>query len=170
MTWFYVATALILLLGFSAFFGAPYVPSRKRDFMRMFDELYPLTSTDVVIDVGSGDGIILREVSRRGARAIGYEISPLLVSLSKWLSRRDNRVSIVMANFWHARFPSETTVVYAFSVGRDARKLKNKIQTEANRLQKPLTLICYGNPLPETSVEREFEAYHLYRFYPLQPA
>ncbi len=164
----YIAGALILLLGFSVFFGAPYVPSRRHDLVRMFDNLYPLNASDVLIDVGSGDGVILREASRRGARAIGYEISPLLLGISKWLSRRDDRVTILLANFWQATFPDSTTVIYAFSVERDAKKLKKKIQDEANRLGKPLSLICYGSPLPKTVALRKFEAYHLYQFHPLQ--
>ncbi len=168
MVWIYVAGAIVVLLGFSVFFGAPYVPSRRRDLTRMFDNLYPLSTSDVVIDVGSGDGVILREASRRGAKAIGYEISPLLVGISKWLSRHDDKVTVSMANFWQATFPEETTVIYAFSVERDANKLQKKIQNEANRLQKPLTLICYGSPLPKIKALRTFEAYHLYQFYPLQ--
>ena len=168
MTWILIITGVVLLLGFSVFFGAPYVPSRRRDFTRMFDELYALSATDVVIDVGSGDGIILREVSRRGARAIGYEISPLLAAISKWLSRKDTKVTVLMANFWLTKFPQDTTLIYAFSVERDVRKLSTKIQTEANRLNKMLTLVCYGSPLKDVVVLREFEAYHLYQFYPLQ--
>ena len=168
MTWMLIITGIVLLLGFSVFFGAPYVPSRRHDVTRMFDELYPLQPSDVLIDVGSGDGIILREVSKRGARAIGYEISPLLVAISKWLSRRDDKVSVEIANFWNAKFPHATTVIYAFSVQRDAQRLRTKIQAEANRLNKTLHLICYGSPLPNAVPLREFEAYHLYQFYPLQ--
>lgn len=167
MNWFYVVGGIIALLGFSVFFGAPYVPSRRRDLKRMFDELYPLSAKDTVIDVGSGDGIILREASRRGAKAVGYEISPLLVVISKWLSRRDKKVTITMANFWLAKFPKATTVIYAFSVERDAKKLTKKIQSESNRLNKPLILICYGSPLPKKPAERTFEAYHLYLFEPV---
>jgi hypothetical protein len=168
MMWAYIIGGLVVVFGFSVFFGAPYVPSRRRDVVRMFDELYALKPSDYVIDVGSGDGIILREVSRRGARATGYEISPILVAISKWLSRRDEKVSVVMANFWLAEFPEATTLIYAFSVDRDVKKLQQKIQDEANRLNKPLTLICYGSPLAGVAAEREFEAYHLYQFYPLQ--
>jgi len=168
MVWTYIVGGVVVLLGFSAFFGAPYVPSRRRDLKRMFDELYPLSASDTVIDVGSGDGIILREVSRRGAKAVGYEISPLLVAISKWLSRQDKKVTVTMANFWLAKFPKTTTVIYAFSVERDAKKLTNKIQTESTRLNKPLTLICYGSPLPKKPAERTFEAYHLYLFEPVK--
>jgi len=166
--WLYIVGGIVLLLGFSVFFGAPYVPSRRRDLTRMFDNLYPVGKNDVVIDVGSGDGVILREASRRGAKAVGYEISPVLVVISKWLSRGDKKVTVTMANFWQAQFPADTTVIYAFSVERDVKKLTNKIQSEANRLNKPLSLICYSSPLPDVAVVREFEAYHLYEFHPLQ--
>lgn len=168
MTWFYIVGGIVALLGFSVFVGAPYVPSRRRDLKNMFNELYPLSSSDTVIDVGSGDGIILREASLRGATAVGYEISPLLVAISKWLSRHDPKVSITMANFWLTKFPNETTVIYAFSVERDAQRLTKKIQNEATRLGKPLTLICYGSPLPKKPAERTFEAYHLYLFEPVK--
>lgn len=166
MIFMYIVGAIVLLLGFSVFFGAPYVPSRRRDLVRMFDELYPLSTSDVVIDVGSGDGIILREASRRGAKAVGYEINPLLVAVSKFLSRNDKNVTIAVANFWLATFPEATTVIYAFSVERDANKLTQKMQTQANQLNKPLTLICYGSPLPKKPALRTFEAYHLYVFEP----
>jgi SAM-dependent methyltransferase len=168
MTWAYVVGAVVMLLGFSAFFGAPYVPSRRRDLKRMFDQLYPLSDSDTVIDVGSGDGLVLREASRRGAEAIGYEISPVFVAISKFLSRNDKNVTVMLTNFWGARFPDRTTVIYAFSVLRDGKKLENKLQSEANRLRKPLKLVCYASPLPTKLPERRFEAYHLYQFCPLQ--
>ena len=166
--WLYIVGGIVVLLGFSVFFGAPYVPSRRRDITRMFDTLYPLTPQDVLIDVGSGDGVVLREAGRRGATAVGYEINPLLVAISKLLSRRDTKVTITMANFWSTEFPQATTAVYAFSVERDGTKLMNKLQSEATRLNKQLILICYGSPLLDVSVVRNFEAYHLYEFHPLQ--
>ena len=168
MYWLYIVGGIIALLGFGAFFGAPYVPTRRRDLTRMFDELYPLGALDTVIDVGSGDGIILREASRRGAKAVGYEINPLLAVISKYLSRHDKNVTVTMVNFWLTKFPETTTVIYAFSVGRDTNKLTKKIQNEADRLNKKLVLICYGSPLPKKSADRTFEAYHLYVFVPIK--
>ena len=166
MDWMLIVGGVVILLGFSAFFGAPYVPSRRRDLTRMFDELYPLNATDTLIDVGSGDGVVLREASQRGATAVGYEISPLFVAIAKWFSRGDKKVTVTMANFWLAKFPPATTVIYAFSVERDGSRMTKKIQAEATRLNKPLTLICYGSPLPKKSAKRTFEAYHLYLFEP----
>ena len=163
----YVLGAIAVCVGFSAFFGAPYVPSRRRDMTRMFDELRPINKNDVVLDIGSGDGVVLREVSRRGAKAVGYEIHPLFVGISKVLSRTDANVRVEMTNAWLAGFPENVTLVYAFSVGRDGARLKRKLQNETNRLGRSLTLICYGNPLPRMQPDQRYEAYLLYTFQPL---
>lgn len=167
MIWLYSAGLVVALLGISAFFGAPYVPTRRRDLKRMFDELLPLSADDVVLDFGSGDGVVLREVSRRGARAIGYEIHPLFAGLSKLLSWGDVRVKVCLVNAWIAPFPSDVTAVYAFAVGRDSQQLINKMQREVDRLGRPLRLVCYGNPLPGRQPTQTFEAYALYHFQPL---
>lgn len=163
----YLIGALIVFVGMSVFFGAPYVPSRRRDIQRLFSEARLLHKEDVVLDIGSGDGMVLREVSRRGASAVGYEIHPLFVAISKILSRGDKRVRIELVNAWLAPFPKDVTLVYAFSVGRDRVRLARKVQQEATRLNRELTLVCYGNPLPGLQPDQRFEAYLLYTFQPL---
>jgi len=90
MIWGWIVGVAILLFGLIVFRGAPYVPSQKRYVRQAFDELYPLGIRDVLVDVGSGDGIVLRLAAERGAQAIGYELNPLLVIISRWLSRYDD--------------------------------------------------------------------------------
>jgi len=167
MTWFVVVGALIIFFGFATFFGAPYVPSRKRFITRAFEKLYTVTARDLVVDVGSGDGIVLRMAAQKGARAVGYEINPLLVLISKLVSANNPNITVHLANFWLVELPAETTIVYAFAVSRDGKKLIAKMQHEANRLQKTLKLMCYASPLPGKKAEATFEAYHLYSFHPL---
>jgi len=83
--------ALILLIAVLVFFaryflgvgiGAPWLPLRRRDIPDGF-ALVDISSTDVVIDLGSGDGRLLIEAAKRGATVIGYELNPFLV----WWSR-----------------------------------------------------------------------------------
>ncbi len=167
MLWLYIAGAVVVFIGMSAFFGAPYIPSHRKDVKRLFNELASIGESDTVLDIGSGDGLVLREASRRGARAIGYEIHPLFVGISKLLSLGDNRVSIQWVNAWTEPFPESVTLIYIFSVGRDGRRLISKMQKEATALDRPLTLACYGNALPGVTPARSFEAYHLYVFEPL---
>lgn len=167
MLWVYLFGLFVIVIGCSVFFGAPYVPSHRKDVRRLFDECLPNSEETTVLDIGSGDGLVLREASKRGVRAIGYEIHPLFVGISKILSWGDERVSIRWVNAWAVPFPDAVTFVYIFSVGRDGPKLARKVQAEANRLGRPLTLACYGNALPDREPTRAFEAYYLYVFEPL---
>lgn len=164
MIWIYVFGILVVVLGASVFFGAPYVPSRRRDVRRMFDTLYPVGKNDTVLDLGSGDGLILREVSRRGARAVGYEISPIFWALSKALSSGDKKVVTKLVNIWLEPFPDDVTLVYAFTVTRDGKKLLKKIRSERERIGRPFSVVCYGSPLPGVEPKEVFEAYSLYTF------
>ena len=170
MSWFFAGVGVIaLFLAWSAFFGAPYVPSKRRDIAALFDAL-PLSANDTLLDIGSGDGIVLLEASQHGATAIGYEIHPLFVVLSRWRLRRASRVQVQWTNMWRAPFPEMVTVVYAFSVGRDSRRLKKKLQNEANRRARGFIFVCYGNPLPGNEPSDTCGAYSIYHFVPLQRA
>lgn len=164
----WVLAILFFIFGVVVFRGAPYVPSHRRQVERAFDELRPLTDKDMVVDAGSGDGIILRLASQRGARAFGYELNPILVFLSQFLSRHNPRVKVYLNDFWHVSLPEETTVVYGFMVERDIQKMADKLQNEANRLHHPLEFISYGSAIPGKAKLRELGAHHLYKFEPLQ--
>ena len=165
--WALIACAIMLAIGFTAFTGAPYVPSRRPDVQRAFDELYELKKDDVLVDIGSGDGIVLRLASACGARAVGVEIHPFLVLVSRWLSRHDERVTTQLANFWHINLPSDTTVVYVFGDDRDMSKITKYLETQATKLGRPLCLISYGFEATGHKVVREVGAHRLYQIEPL---
>ncbi len=166
--WLIGAVIVILLFGFVVFFGAPYVPSKRRELKRAFTQLYPLGTDDTLVDLGAGDGIVLRMAARRGARAIGYELNPILVLLAKLLSRHDDEVSVRLGNMWKVQLPKETTVVYVFGDGRDIKKLFMRVSKEATRLGKPIKIISYGFDLPGITPEKTVGAHHLYTLKPLQ--
>lgn len=162
---FTIACVLVVIFGFVVFFGAPYVPSKRRELERALDELYPIGKDDVLVDVGSGDGVVLREAAKHGAKAIGYELNPIFVVLSWWLSRKFKGIRVRLGNMWYVKFPDDTTIVYAFAVSRDSAKLAQKMQTEAARLGRPLLLLTYGLPtLAGREPERRLGAHALYRF------
>lgn len=163
----FILVCLVVFFGLVVFVGAPYVPSQKKYVKRAFEYL-GIDSADLVVDVGSGDGVILRIASSYGAKVVGYEINPVLVCISRLLSFRDSRVQVFMQNVWLARLPADTTIVYAFAVQRDEKKLRNLLQQEANRLGRPLRLLCLGSPFKHMQAVDTFEAYHLYIFQPLQ--
>lgn len=168
MVWFYIVFVVVLVFGFVVFRGAPYVPSHKKQARRALSELYPLDERDTLLDVGSGDGIILRIAAEKGARAIGIELNPVLVVISKLLSLSQRRVSVLLGDFWLMKFPESTTVIYAFSVSRDSKKLVRKMQQEATRLNRSLALIMYGPQLKNLVPEKMLGAHTLYKFPPRQ--
>lgn len=168
MTIVWIVALIILTFGVVAFRGAPYVPSKRRDVERALTELYALSSDDVLVDIGSGDGVVLRVASRQGSRAIGYEIHPLLVAISKWLSRHDSRVTTRLADFWKTQLPDDTTIVYTFGDGRDIDKMARKVQAEATRLGRPVWFMSYGFGLIDHVATRELGAHKLYQIQPLQ--
>lgn len=169
MTWLFWAFSIVVLaFGFVVFWGAPYVPSKKKDLARALDELYPVGAGDVLVDIGSGDGLVLRAAARRGAKAIGYELNPLLVMISRLLSRNMPGIATYVANFWHIRLPHDTTVIYVFAVSRDIGRLTQKITEEATRLGRPLPLISYGCEVPGHTPLKTLGAHSLYEFTPLQ--
>jgi SAM-dependent methyltransferase len=165
---FIIFVCVLFVFGFVVFWGAPYVPSHKKEVQQAFRELYKLTPKDVVVDVGSGDGIILRLASKLGARAIGYELNPVLVAVSRFLSRGDKKVTVQLADFWQKDIADSATLVYAFVVSRDTNKLAEKMQREANRLHRPLYLMTYGASLDNLVSMRKRRGHHLYEFVPLQ--
>lgn len=162
MAWLILAGALILLFGVTAFTGAPYVPSQRRELRLAFKELYSLSDEDFLVDIGAGDGIVLRVAREFGARGVGYEINPVLVFIARFL-----KTNVRLANMWTMPFPDATTVVYTFGDARDIKKMYAKVRSEATRLGRPLAFITYGFKVPGEISEREYRAYHLYHVNPL---
>lgn len=163
----YVAAIIILIFGFVVFRGAPYVPSHRRFARQAFNELYEVTAKDVLVDIGSGDGVILRLAASQGAQAIGYEINPVLVAISKVLARGNPRISTRLADFWLVDLPEDTTIVYAFAVTRDIEKIAAKMQKTADRLEKDIWFMTYGAPVKSREPVKVLQAHSLYRFEPL---
>lgn len=170
MTALAVVVGVVVLLGFTVFFGAPYVPSRRKELHLLFKNAYPLSAQDTLVDLGSGDGVVLRTARQYGARAVGYELGPVYFAISKLLARGDKKQIIKMENYWHAKFPKNTTVVYAFSDGRDIAKVAELVQAQANRLQKNLTFITLGAVVPGRRPSQAYRAFAIYRLTPCAPA
>lgn len=168
MTWLlWTILGIILLFGLVVFRGAPYVPTRRALLDKAFDELYPLTDKDMVVDIGSGDGVVLRAAAKRGARAVGYELNPLLVVLSRVLSRSP-LVTIRLADFWHVDLPMETTVIYTFGEARDIRRMYEKAEMAAVKNKRELYFISFGFDVPGTKPVKYDGSFYLYRIKPLQ--
>lgn len=154
---------LVVCFGLIVLRGAPYVPSHKKQLRRAFSELYQLSDSDVLVDLGSGDGVVLREARRSNARAIGYELNPLLVGLSRLLSFNDRGVTIRLRDYLSLdRLPAGVTVVYAFTTSRSIESIGRKCQHWSQGSQ--LYFISYGFKLRDQKPLRSIGPMHLYLY------
>ena len=68
---------------------APYFPTPQPVVDRML-QLAKVGPDDFVIDLGAGDGrIVITAAKKYGARGLGIEIEPSLVTQANWYARRD---------------------------------------------------------------------------------
>lgn len=159
---------LAVSFGFVAFFGAPYVPTLRRDRNDLF-ELYHFNKNDVFVDIGSGDGVLLREAAQRNVQmAIGYELNPWLYVISRLLGRKYSNITICLKNFWQANIPDDTTVIYTFLNGRYMPRLRQKLEVHVKRTGRPVYFISYGFEMAGAKKIKSQGAMHLYQFAPLQ--
>lgn len=159
---------VLAIFAIPALTGAPYVPTHKRQVRRAFAELRPLNKHDVVVDLGSGDGVVLAEVGRAGAGGIGYEINPILVVIAKIRLRKFKKIKLYLASFWHKPAPKNVSVVYVFSESRDIKKMYNLAQNWAQQTGKNIDFISYGFTVPGEVPFKQVGSHYLYKTGSLQ--
>lgn len=158
---------VFILFAGTALTGAPFVPSRRKELDIIFKKLYKLSKNDLLVDLGSGDGKVLKAASDFGARALGIELNPLLVLFSKIRFIGNTRVHTKMRDFFHSDLPSKTTAVYVFGDGRDMKRIAKKVQEQANKIGHPLYLISHAFELPDQKSIKKCRAYYLYKINPI---
>lgn len=101
-----------------------WVPSPTETVELMLD-IAGVTSADYVIDLGSGDGRTVIAAARRGARALGVEYNPEMVTLSRQEALRAgvaDRARFVEGDMYEADV-SEADVLALFLLSENLRKL-----------------------------------------------
>ena len=135
-----VSTALVL----PATQGALYV-STSGTRIRAFLDAVPMAVDNLLVDLGCGDGRVLRSASQRyGIRAVGYELNPLAYLRARWRCRGRKRVRVIHANFWQADL-SRADVIFCYLFPDVMKRMAAKIRAEA----KPGAVVVSCNfPLP----------------------
>lgn len=116
----------------SSIIGAGFQPTSRKLVKQMLD-MAEVGSSDIVYDLGSGDGrIVIDSVKKYNAKAVGMEADPLRVFWSRLIIiilGIGNRAKIVWGNFFNQNI-SEATVVTLFLSDTANQKLKSKFQEE----------------------------------------
>ena len=105
---------------------APYIPTPQEVVNRML-ELAEVTTTDIVYDLGSGDGRIpITAAKRYGARGVGIDFDPQRIAESNANARLEgvtDRVEFILGDALQADV-SEATVVTLYLLSSSNIKLR----------------------------------------------
>ena len=130
--------------------GALYV-STSRTKIAAFINAVPMKADQTLVDLGCGDGRVLREAQKRyGVRTIGYEVNPLAYLKARLFSFGSNKIKIRRENFWEADLTG-ADVVFCYLYPDVMKKLAAKIKSGL----KPGAIVVSSNfPLPEHTPTR----------------
>ena len=127
-----IAIAFGTFVIWSAPLGAGWEPTSMKKVRRML-EMSGAGPTDVVYDLGSGDGRVLVEAAKAcHARAVGVEADPLRVLISRLaiaINHLEGKARVVWGNFFHVDLHEATVVTLFLSQGAN-RRLRSKLEAE----------------------------------------
>lgn len=150
----YAVTALILLFGLVVLFGAPYLPTMRAQTNAALD-LLALKKGQTLLELGCGDGRVLRAAAKRGYKAVGYELNPLLVAVAvvqTWPYRR--RVRVVWGNYWLAEWP-KADGIFVFLLDKYMEKLDKSITQKYKGKKVKLASVAFKIPGKKSAKVRD---------------
>jgi hypothetical protein len=139
---------IIMCFGFVVLFGPPYVPTLNPQ-ARIAIEMINLKPGETLLELGSGDGKILKMAAEVGVKGVGYELNPILVIISRirtWPYRKD--VKIVWGNLWNSKKWPEADGIFVFILQKHMKKLDNKIMQWHTGKTKPVKLVSFAFTIP----------------------
>lgn len=135
-----------LLLIYSSIKGSPYVPTKKRVLEEILIPAH-LKKSSYLIELGSGDGRMLRFAAKRfGVRGVGVDVNPLLVFWSNIRSQLEGlggKISFEVKNIFDTDL-TPANCLYIFLMPDLIEKLAVKMDKE---LRKNTVVISHGFPI-----------------------
>lgn len=155
-----VIVAVMAIFSVVVFFGAPYLPTLKNQIDPALD-LLDLKPGQTLIELGSGDGRVMRAAAQRDLNVIGYEINPILVLISYAITfKYRKQVKIYWANFWRKDLP-KSDGIFVFLIERFMPKLDEKMQ---NYGHKPINVLSFAFKIPSKKIEKKVNGLYLYKY------
>jgi len=136
----FVCSVLLIAPGvYSSFYGAPFVPSKNRNIKSIL-KLGKFKNNDVVVELGSGDGRIIREISLLNVKqAVGLEYSfftHIFALFLKFIKR--TKETLKWKNFWKFDFKNADVLV-CFLMPDSMIEFKKKLWP---KLRKGTRVLC----------------------------
>ncbi|MCL5970302.1 MAG: hypothetical protein M1450_02280 [Patescibacteria group bacterium] len=159
----FVVFSLVAFFFFiSVFTGAPYVPTPMNKVNAMI-KLADIKAKDRIVDLGSGDGRLLIETAKKGAKAYGVEINPGLWVLSL-IKIRQNRMADKVRVSWGSLFNVDYSKYNVIFVAGFIDMMKRLEKDFEAKLRKGTKVICYAFPLPNKKPQASAEGVYFYQY------
>lgn len=128
---------LLILLSFVWPPDSPWAPwwRTNKKTAKAICKLAKINSKDIVYDLGCGDGEVLIESAKIGARGVGLEIDPLRVFIAKIRVYKNNlnkKIFIKRKNFFKEDI-SEASVIIVYLIPATLKKLLPKFKKELKK-------------------------------------
>lgn len=128
---YFIVLGFLLWLIWPIFIGAIFLPTPP-DVVEKMLTIAEVGEGDVLYDLGSGDGRIILEGAKRGARAVGVEADPIRVFWSRVRARKSpahHLLRIIWGDFFKTSI-AEATVVTVYQGESINNRLKEKFKAE----------------------------------------
>ena len=136
------------------------MPTLKPQIAAALD-LADLKPGQMLLELGCGDGRVLRAAAKRGVHGVGYELNPILVVVARlytWRYRK--QVKIVWGDFWRAEWP-RTDAVFVFLLDKYMEKLdKTIVQKQSGHKVK---LVSFAFQIPGKKPVKQQSGLFLYQ-------
>lgn len=124
-------------------------------------DLLDLKPGQTMLEIGSGDGRVLKAAAERGWQAVGYELNPILVIISLWVTRKYRKqAKIIWGDGFRKKWPV-TDGIFIFGLNRLMPKLHTKI---VQSQQKPVKVVSFTFQMPNQNPDAEEGGVFLYKY------
>ncbi len=156
----FVIFIVVLSFGLVVFFGAPYLPTLNKQ-ARVALDLLDLKPGQTLLELGSGDGRVMRLAGEKGLKVIGYELNPILVIVSYFVTFKYRKnTKIIWGNYWTKNWP-EADGVFVFLLDNYMKKLDDKLNEYGH---KPIKLVSFTFQIMGKKPIKSSQGIFLYKY------
>ncbi|OGD95896.1 hypothetical protein A3F02_00990 [Candidatus Curtissbacteria bacterium RIFCSPHIGHO2_12_FULL_38_9b] len=163
---FLIFLLLLIILTFfflaiDVFLDLPYVATERFKIDTIF-KFAQIKKGETVIDLGSGDGRLLFAAAAGGAKAVGYEINPFMVIISRIhasLKGLAENIRIYKKNLWQADL-KVADVIFVYGRRKTMQKFEDFVFKNA---KKGTRIVVNTNPFPNKKPIKSEKGLFLYK-------
>lgn len=161
-----VAGIIVVVFGVVVVVGPPYLPTLTKQITTALD-LMDLKPGQTLLELGAGDGRVMKAAAQRGLNVVGIEINPFLVVIARircWRYRK--QVTIIWDDMWKAHWP-QADGIFTFMIQRQMERLDKKIVAWHER---PVKLASFAFHIPHKAPTSKYNGIFLYTYPKSGPA